>query len=94
MYTWIWRRLPFGLPGKLIGSLVLILAVGALLWFQAFPAAEPLLPFDDVNVTDQGGPGGGPGGPARGVDPSESLPPDGVIPYSTVENQPVPTSSR
>jgi hypothetical protein len=89
VYAWIWRRLPFGLPGKLIGSLILIAGVVALLWLWAFPTAEPLLPFDDVNVTDQnGGPGGGP----RAVDPSESLPPDGVIPYSTDENQPPPPS--
>jgi hypothetical protein len=24
----------------------------AVLWFWVFPAAEPLLPFDDVQVTD------------------------------------------
>ncbi len=52
MYEWIWRHLPFGLPGKLLGSLVLIAAVVAALWFWAFPAAEPLLPFDDVQVTN------------------------------------------
>lgn len=92
MYAWIWRRLPFGLPGKIIGSLVLLSLVGAMLWFWAFPTAEPLLPFDDVNVTDQNGPGGGPGGGRpRGVDPSESVPPDDVIPYSTEENQPPPS---
>jgi hypothetical protein len=52
MYGWIWRRLPFGLPGKLIGSTLLIAAAVAALWFWAFPAAEPLLPFDDVQVTN------------------------------------------
>jgi hypothetical protein len=89
VYGWIWRKLPFGVPGKVIGSLILIGAVVAVLWFWGFPAAEPLLPFDDVNVTDEGGPGGGPG-PA-GVDPSGELPgEDHDIPYSTESNQPSP----
>ncbi len=52
MYGWIWRKLPFGVPGKVIGSIVLIAAAVAVLWFWAFPAAEPLLPFDDVQVTN------------------------------------------
>ncbi len=97
MYAWIWRRLPFGLPGKVVGSVLLVSAVVAVLWFWAFPTAEPLLPFDDVNVTEQQSPGGGSGRPGpAGVDPSESLPPDDVIPYSTEENQPPPSprSSR
>jgi hypothetical protein len=52
MYGWIWRRLPFGLPGKMIGSALLIAAVVAVLWFWVFPAADPLLPFNDVEVTN------------------------------------------
>ena len=50
MYGWIWRKLPFGLPGKIIGSVLLVAIAAALLWFWIFPAAEPLLPFDDVQV--------------------------------------------
>jgi hypothetical protein len=92
MYAWIWRKLPFGVPGKIIGSLLLVSVVVAGLWLWGFPAAEPLLPFDDVNVTDQESADGGPG-PA-GVDPSESLPPSDVIPYATHENQPSPTPGR
>ncbi|HEX5594440.1 MAG TPA: hypothetical protein VFX61_00210 [Micromonosporaceae bacterium] len=64
MYAWIWRRLPFGLPGKLIGSLLLITGAVALLWFVVFPWAEPYLPpYDDVQVGTPDGdvPGGGPG---------------------------------
>jgi hypothetical protein len=53
MYAWIWRKLPFGVYGKLIGSVLLVAATIAILWFWVFPAAEPLLPFDDVQVTDQ-----------------------------------------
>jgi hypothetical protein len=50
MYGWIWRHLPFGRPGKLILSALLVAGVTAALWFWVFPAAEPLLPFDDVQV--------------------------------------------
>ena len=50
MYGWIWRTLPGGLPGKLVGSLLLLTAAVALLFFVVFPAVEPLLPFSDVTV--------------------------------------------
>ena len=50
MYVWIWRRLPGGLPGKLAGSAVLLLAVLALLFLLVFPWAERRLPFNDVSV--------------------------------------------
>jgi hypothetical protein len=52
MYVWIWRRLPGGLPGKLAGSLVLLAAALALLFFIVFPWAERRLPFQD-NTVDQ-----------------------------------------
>ena len=50
MYVWIWRRLPGGLPGKVAGSLVLLVAVLALLFLVVFPWAEPRLPFNQVTV--------------------------------------------
>jgi hypothetical protein len=50
VYSWIWRTLPGGLPGKLTGSLVLLVAAVLLLLFVIFPAVEPLLPFNDVTV--------------------------------------------
>ena len=50
MYTWIWRKLPGGLPGKIAGSLILIAAAVALLFFVVFPWVEPRLPFNDVTV--------------------------------------------
>lgn len=50
MYGWIWRRLPFGRPGKIVGSILLAVAAGAVLWLWVFPAVHPLLPFDDVQV--------------------------------------------
>ena len=91
MYAWIWRKLPFGLWGKITGSLGLAAATAALLWYVIFPWATPLLPFDDVQVgadTQQG--------PAQedpnAVDPSAPDGPD-VIPYSTVSNAPHPSTA-
>jgi hypothetical protein len=55
VYGWIWRRLPFGLPGKLAGSVVLIVAAVALLWYVVFPAIDPYLPFNNGGVTSQDG---------------------------------------
>ncbi len=59
MYVWIWRHLPGGLPGKLLGSLVLLAAAVLLLFVVVFPRVEPLLPYSDVTVdtTEDGGPG-------------------------------------
>jgi hypothetical protein len=50
VYAWIWRSLPGGLPGKLVGSLLLLTAAVALLLLVVFPAVEPLLPLGDVTV--------------------------------------------
>ncbi|MCX4469130.1 hypothetical protein OOK41_02165 [Micromonospora sp. NBC_01655] len=91
MYGWIWRRLPLGLPGKLVGSLLLATATVALLWYVVFPWAEPLLPFDDVQVTqDSGVPGGDPGG-----DGNAPAGDDHDLPYDTDQNNtPPPTPNR
>jgi hypothetical protein len=97
MYAWIWRHLPFGLPGKIIGSAVLVLAAVALLWFVVFPWAEPLLPFDDVQLTDNSGDPGGPLdlGPPAGDPGSDNPGGDGHdLPYSTDTNNPEPAASR
>jgi hypothetical protein len=94
MYAWIWRKLPFGLWGKLTGSLGLIAATGALLWYVVFPWATPLLPFDDVQVgsgTEQQGPADG-AVPDSSPHPSEDGAPD-EIPYSTESNAPHPSAS-
>ena len=50
MYTWIWRHIPGGLPGKLLGSAVLVFAVIVFLFLVVFPWAEPRLPFNQVTV--------------------------------------------
>ncbi|HEY8533800.1 MAG TPA: hypothetical protein VIL44_08015 [Micromonospora sp.] len=82
MYAWIWRRLPFGLPGKIVGSLVLAAAFVALLWYVVFPWAEPLLPFDDAQVdASQSGDSDHPG-----IGEHD-------LPYSTTRNNPPPTAT-
>ena len=60
MYGWIWRTLPGGLAGKLLGSLLLTAAAVALLFLVVFPQVEPLVPFSDVTV--EPGPSAPPGG--------------------------------
>jgi hypothetical protein len=58
MYAWIWRHLPFRRWYLRLGlALALIVGAGALLWYVVFPLVEPLAPFDDVQVTNDGGPG-------------------------------------
>jgi hypothetical protein len=92
MYRWIWQKLPFGLPGKVTGSVLLGLATVALLWFVVFPWAEPLLPFDDVQVTQDGG---APVDDPADVDPGPAgtQPGDGHdLPYDTSTNNPIPSS--
>lgn len=87
MYAWIWRHLPFGLAGKLIGSLLLASAALALLWFVVFPWAEPLLPFDDVQVTQDGYETGDSDFDLPGDEGSDPDVPDDehAIPYDTSE---------
>ncbi|GAA1584839.1 hypothetical protein [Actinoplanes couchii] len=83
MYAWIWRKLPGGLWAKLTCAVVLLTAVGTLLWYVVFPWATPLLPFDDVQVEA-----------GTGQDADTTVPGDDELPYSTTSNQPNPNSSR
>lgn len=53
MYGWIWRHLPGPWPAKAVLSVVLVLAVVAVLFTFVFPWLEPRLPFNGVTV-DQG----------------------------------------
>jgi hypothetical protein len=73
VYGWIWRKMPFGTLGRSIGSVLLVAATVALLWFVLFPAIEPALPFNDGQVTDSTGT------PANGDDSQDQ---DAVIPDS------------
>ena len=50
MYTWIWRKLPGGIPGKVLGCAILFLAVVALLFYVVFPWVDPRLPFNQVTI--------------------------------------------
>ncbi len=42
--------LPGGLPGKVLGTAVLVGIVVAVLLFVVFPWVEPRLPFNEVTV--------------------------------------------
>jgi hypothetical protein len=57
VYAWIWRRLPYGVPGKLGGFAALVVSIVALLWYVIFPAVEPNMPFNDGQMHDSGGGG-------------------------------------
>ena len=50
MYTWLWHRIPGGVPGKLAGCTILLLGVVALLFFVLFPWVDPRLPFNQVTI--------------------------------------------
>lgn len=54
MYVWIWRRVPGGLPGKLLGCVVMLAAAVALLFYVVFPRIEGVLPWNDVTVSPSG----------------------------------------
>jgi hypothetical protein len=54
VYSWIWHRLPGNGLVRAFLSLVLFLAVVAVLFQWVFPWAEPLLPFGDVTVNNGG----------------------------------------
>jgi hypothetical protein len=94
VYGWIWRHLPFGLPGKLAGSLLLVAGAAALLWYVVFPWADPfieqtLLPWDEGQLQgDFNEPGVGPtetpGEPLVGPN-GEILDDPNDIPYETDE---------
>ena len=92
MYSWIWRHLPFGRPGRIVGSLVLVAVIGVAFWYGLFPRIEQFVPGTDGQVTsDNGGAG------ADSVDPSSGptgAPGPDDIPYSTTSNAPEPTTSR
>ncbi len=48
MYTALWRVLPGPTPVKVLLAVLLALAAVAALFLWAFPALEPLLPFDKI----------------------------------------------
>lgn len=74
MYAWIWRLLPFGLRGKIAGSVLLAAGVGSLLWFVVFPVAEPKMPFNNVQMP------GASESPSQGPGPASPSAPPGASP--------------
>jgi hypothetical protein len=70
MYAWIWRKLPGGWPGKLLGSLALLAGVLALLFYVVFPFVQPRLPWNHVEVSHPAGMSG----PAAGLLPVTRAP--------------------
>jgi hypothetical protein len=90
VYAWIWRRLPFGVPGKIGGSLLLVGAVAALFWFVVFPWMDPfleetLLPWNEGQLEGDFAPAEGP----ENADPDNpAVPEDGAGPVDSEE--PVP----
>ncbi|NYH53810.1 MULTISPECIES: hypothetical protein [Nocardiopsis] len=75
MYGLIWRILPGPWVSKLIMAVGLLAGTAALLWFFAFPAISPHMPFNDgaVDIEGAGAAGGGGSGGSGG----EEAPEDG-----------------
>ena len=98
MYRFVWDRMPFGRPGKIASLVALLTGVVVLLWFVVFPAADALLPFNNVQVTSPSGsptdyatvvatPTQHPTGPAGPTGPTGPAGP------STPESTPIPTAT-
>ncbi|MDE3724826.1 hypothetical protein PWG71_25855 [Nocardiopsis sp. N85] len=80
MYGLIWRILPGPWISKFIMALGLLAGTAALLWFFAFPAISPYMPFNDGAI-DVGGAGGGAG--AEGATDSGEAPVTSDAPEET-----------
>ena len=52
MYAWLWNHLPGNTGVRAFISILLFLAVVAVLFVWVFPWLVPLLPLDDVTVTE------------------------------------------
>jgi hypothetical protein len=50
MYGFIWRHLPGPLLVRILLALVLVAAVVAVLFLWVFPAAAPIMPFNNGTV--------------------------------------------
>jgi hypothetical protein len=50
MYGWIWHRLPGGYAARTVQVLVLLAALGLLLWYVVYPWASLHLPFDQAGL--------------------------------------------
>jgi hypothetical protein len=87
MYGWIWQRLPGSTAVRTGLSLLMFLAVVAVLFQWVFPWAEPLLPFNDVTVDN-----GGTAGVQQSATPSPSTSPSSSSsPSTTIDGAALPT---
>ncbi|WP_159943076.1 MULTISPECIES: hypothetical protein [unclassified Nocardiopsis] len=68
MYGLIWRILPGPWASKFIMAVGLLAGAAALLWFFAFPAISPYMPFNDGAVDVQGAGTGAETGAETGED--------------------------
>jgi hypothetical protein len=56
LYGWIWRHIPVRQAKfKALISLIVVAALGVVLWYKVFPAIEPILPFDDGQIENSNG---------------------------------------
>lgn len=99
MYAWIWRHLPFGLPGKIVGSMLLVGVALAGLWFWGFPWAEQWLPWEDSQIEGSWTPGADVIDPDTPADPELIGPDDQPIDkndilYDTEQNNPAPDAGE
>ncbi|MFD6952038.1 hypothetical protein A6A08_14020 [Nocardiopsis sp. TSRI0078] len=81
MYGLIWRVLPGPWASKFIMAVGLLAGAAALLWFFAFPAISPHMPFNDgavdIEGAGAGSSGGGSGEEGASGTPEEEAPPGG-----------------
>lgn len=54
MYAYLWNHLPGNTAVRAVISIALFLAVVAVLFVWVFPWLVPLLPLDEVTVTEAG----------------------------------------
>lgn len=66
MYGLIWRMLPGPWVSKFIMMMGLLVGAAALLWFFAFPAISPHMPFNDGAIDSGDVPGATPEGDPAG----------------------------
>ena len=91
MYGWIWQRLPFGLAGKIVGSVLLASAAGMLLWFVVFPYVDSLAWFNGSQAATESNVSNDPGGgQIQAPSPGASNASDFVPSYSTEHNNTAP----
>ena len=88
MYGWIWGRLPGNTLMRALLSLLMFVAVVAVLFTYVFPWAEPLLPFGDVTVNNGGT---GTSQPAAGTSTAPGTAPSAGPSSTTLNGAALPT---